>query len=80
MNVREEAAYNGCPLSKESMSDRRVLLVASGNAAQLALVHEDKRVFILRDDEPVPGAEWGEADLNAAADAFHRLMTEDEIL
>lgn len=59
------------------MSDRQVILVARLHAAQLMLVHEQNKLMILRNGEAVPGAQWGEADLDAATDTFHRLMKED---
>jgi hypothetical protein len=56
------------------MSDRQVILSARGNAAQIELIREGEGLYLARNGERLPAAQWPVAEVEQAADAFHRLM------
>ena len=61
------------------MSDRQVILSARGDAAHIELIREGEALYLARDGERLPDAEWPAAEVEQAADAFHRLMKSEGI-
>jgi hypothetical protein len=62
------------PFTKDSMSDRQVILAARGSSVYLELVLERETLYVTRNGDHVPEARWHEKDVNAASEAFYRLM------
>jgi hypothetical protein len=68
------------------MANRRVILSArgtpapGGEAPEFLLVEEDgQTLLILRNGERLPGAAWPVEQSDKAVDAFHAVLTDNEI-
>src|SRR4051794_20935200 len=63
--------------SKVWMSDRETILFAHGDSARLELIREGGWLFLLRNGDQLPAAQWAEDDVRRATEAFHRRMKEE---